>query len=32
MDMRNTTYMRPRNWTTFISYPTQSTGTCLTYT
>jgi Flp pilus assembly protein TadG len=31
MTMKNTTYMRPRNWSSFITYPTQSTGTCLTY-
>ena len=24
ISMKNTTYMRPRNWTTYITYPTQS--------
>lgn len=29
--MRNTAYMRPRNWTTYVTYPTKSTGSCTTY-
>ena len=32
MTMKNTTYMRPRNWTTYIYYPTQvSSNSCATY-
>ena len=32
MTMKNTTYMRPRNWTTYIPYPTQvSSNSCATY-
>jgi hypothetical protein len=32
MTMKNTTYMRPRNWTTYITYPTLVSGTtCATY-
>ena len=31
LNMRNTTYMRPRNWTTYITYPAAATGNCSTY-
>ena len=31
INMRFTNYMKPRNWTTYITYPTASTGTCTTY-
>lgn len=32
MTMKNTTYMRPRNWATYITYPSLVSGTtCATY-
>ena len=31
ISMRFTNFMKPRNWTTYITYPTAATGTCSTY-